>query len=98
MQQLPILQCADRILRASVAGGRVIISSPPGAGKSTKVPQLLLDSGKFKGRIAVLQPRRLAARMLAARVAGERGGSPGGEVGYRVRRSALSGFPRGTPW
>ena len=82
---LPIMQSAERILRASVPGGRLVISSPAGSGKSTKVPQLLLDSGKFKGRIAVLEPRRLAARMLAARVAGERGGVPGGETGYRVR-------------
>jgi len=85
MQQLPILQCADRILLAAARGRRLIISSPPGSGKSTKVPQLLLDSGKLKGRIAVLEPRRLAARMLAARVASERKGAVGGEVGYRVR-------------
>ncbi|MEI7481368.1 MAG: ATP-dependent helicase HrpB [Elusimicrobiota bacterium] len=85
MPQLPILQNADRILRAVKHGRRLIISSPPGSGKSTKVPQLLLDSGLFKGRIAVLQPRRLAARMLADRVASERGGAAGAEVGYRVR-------------
>ncbi|HBB67973.1 MAG TPA: helicase [Elusimicrobia bacterium] len=83
--KLPIIHSADKILRAAVPGGRLVISSPAGSGKSTKVPQLLLDSGKFKGRIAVLEPRRLAARMLAARVAGERGGVPGGETGYRVR-------------
>jgi ATP-dependent helicase HrpB len=85
MDQLPILQNSERILRAAAQSRRLIISSPPGSGKSTKVPQLLLDSGKFKKRIAVLEPRRLAARMLAARVAGERGGVPGGEIGYRVR-------------
>ena len=85
MLQLPILQNAGQILRAAKHGRRLIISSPPGSGKSTKVPQLLLDSGIFKGRIAVLQPRRLAARMLADRVAGERGGTAGAEVGYRVR-------------
>ena len=85
MLQLPILQNAGRILRAAGPGRRLIISSPPGSGKSTKVPQLLLDSGTFKGRIAVLQPRRLAARMLADRVAKERAGTTGGEVGYRVR-------------
>ncbi|MEI7528432.1 MAG: DEAD/DEAH box helicase, partial [Elusimicrobiota bacterium] len=84
MDQLPILQSAGEILRAAARGRRLIISSPPGSGKSTKVPQLLLDSG-LKGRIAVLEPRRLAARMLAVRVAGERGGLPGAEVGYRVR-------------
>ena len=72
-------------MRAAGHSRRLIISAPPGSGKSTKVPQLLLDSGMFKGRIAVLQPRRLAARMLADRVAKERGGTAGAEVGYRVR-------------
>jgi len=85
MSELPILQNAERILHAAAHSRRLIISSPPGSGKSTKVPQLLLDSGRFKGRIAVLEPRRIAARMLAARVARERGGAPGGEVGHRVR-------------
>lgn len=84
MDQLPILQSAGEILRAAARSRRLIISSPPGSGKSTKVPQLLLDSG-LPGRIAVLEPRRLAARMLAQRVAAERGGLPGAEVGYRVR-------------
>ena len=83
-EQLPILRHSGEILRAASRARRLIITSPPGSGKSTKVPQLLLDSG-LPGRIAVLQPRRLAARVLAQRVAGERGGLPGGEVGYRVR-------------
>ncbi|OGR42877.1 MAG: ATP-dependent helicase HrpB [Elusimicrobia bacterium GWA2_61_42] len=85
MNVLPILLSAQEILNAAAKSRRLIVSSPPGSGKSTKVPQLLLDSGKFPGRIAVLEPRRLAARMLADRVAKERGGSAGGEVGYRVR-------------
>lgn len=82
---LPILENAERIIKAAAANRRLIISSPPGSGKSTKVPQLLLDRCRLKGRIAVLEPRRLAARMLADRVAKERGGAAGGEVGYRVR-------------
>jgi ATP-dependent helicase HrpB len=82
---LPIQQSAGEILKAAANSRRLIVSSPPGSGKSTKVPQLLLDSGLVKGRIAVLEPRRLAARMLADRVAKERGGAAGGEIGYRVR-------------
>lgn len=82
---LPIQRSAERIIEAAKKSRRLIISSPPGSGKSTKVPQLLLDGLKLPGRIAVLEPRRLAARMLADRVAGERGGTAGGEVGYRVR-------------
>lgn len=85
MNQLPIQENAGEILKAAAKSRRLIISSPPGSGKSTKVPQILLDAGAVKGRIAVLEPRRLAARMLADRVAKERGGSAGGEVGYRVR-------------
>jgi len=83
--KLPIQQSAGEIIKAAAASRRLIISSPPGSGKSTKVPQILLDSCGLKGRIAVLEPRRLAARMLGDRVAKERGGTPGGEVGYRVR-------------
>ncbi|MBI4350824.1 MAG: ATP-dependent helicase HrpB [Elusimicrobia bacterium] len=82
---LPIQRSAGRIIEAAAKSRRLIISSPPGSGKSTKVPQLLLDRCGLKGRIAVLEPRRLAARMLADRVAKERGGTAGGEVGCRVR-------------
>ncbi|NLO92550.1 MAG: ATP-dependent helicase HrpB [Elusimicrobia bacterium] len=85
MTGLPILQNADRIAASAKAGRRLVISAPPGSGKSTQVPQILLDRGIVKGKIAVLQPRRLAARMLAARVAQERGCALGSEVGYRVR-------------
>lgn len=85
MPELPIIHSAEKILRAAKPGARLIISAPPGSGKSTKVPQIILDGLKPKGKIAVLEPRRLAARMLAARVASERGGTAGGEVGYRVR-------------
>src|SRR5205085_142328 len=57
-----------------------------GSGKSTQVPQMLLDHGLAeKGEIVVLQPRRLATRMLAARVASERGVRLGDEVGYQIR-------------
>ncbi len=55
------------------------------------MPQMLLDSGLVEGEIVVLQPRRLAARMLAKRVAAERGGAPGGEVGYQIRFEHVAG-------
>lgn len=85
MIQLPIIQSAGQLIDAARKSRRIVISSPPGSGKSTKVPQLLLDGSLIKGKIAVLEPRRIAARMLAERVARERGGAAGGEVGYRVR-------------
>jgi ATP-dependent helicase HrpB len=82
---LPIYELRDRLVDAVRTGDRVIIEAPTGSGKSTQVPQMLLDSGLCDGDIVVLQPRRLAARMLARRVAHERGGRTGDEVGYQVR-------------
>jgi ATP-dependent helicase HrpB len=75
----------------------LVLKAPPGAGKTTRVPPALLDGGLIAaGRgITVLEPRRLAARAAAARVAGERGGPLGREVGYRVRfASAVSADTR----
>lgn len=68
-----------------------VVRSPTGSGKSTQVPQMLLDHGiAADKRIVVLQPRRIAARMLASRVAQERGARLGEEVGYQVRFENVS--------
>ncbi|MFP6887189.1 MAG: helicase-related protein, partial [Opitutales bacterium] len=70
---------------------RFVLTAPTGAGKSTQVPQMLLDGlSNLKGCILVLQPRRLAARTLAKRVAAERRKSLGGEVGFQVRFQAMA--------
>ncbi len=82
---LPIYELRDELIAALNTDSRLIIEAPTGSGKSTQVPQMLLDSGLCNGEIVVLQPRRIAARMLARRVAHERGGETGGEVGYQVR-------------
>ncbi len=92
MSQLPIYKVQGDIVAALETGPHVIIEAPTGSGKSTQVPQMLLDSGiAGTGRIVVLQPRRIAARMLARRVAVERGGRLGEEVGYQVRFDNRSG-------
>ncbi len=75
----------------------VVLRAPPGAGKTTRVPPALLDAGLAgssqtgDGQILLLEPRRLAARAAAARIADERGGRVGDEVGYHVRFDRRAG-------
>ena len=83
---LPIEELREGIITELTRGNRLIVEAPTGSGKSTQIPQMLLDAGILgTGRAVILQPRRLAARMLAARVASERNGRIGDEVGYRIR-------------
>lgn len=84
---LPIYEIRDPLLAAfDVELSRVVIEAPTGSGKSTQVPQILLDAGLAgEKEIVVMQPRRLAARVLANRVAEERGERVGQSVGYEVR-------------
>lgn len=82
---LPIHSIADSFAAAALRSNRLILSAPTGSGKSTQIPQILLDKVDPKGQIVLLQPRRIAARMLAARIAEERGCKLGTEVGYHIR-------------
>ena len=84
--RLPIYEIERDIIARLKAGRRLILSAPTGSGKSTQVPQMLLRHGLLgDGQVVILQPRRLATRLLAARVAQELGVQLGNEVGYQIR-------------
>ena len=69
-RDLPIYELEHRITAELKAHSRLILQAPTGSGKSTQVPQMLLDHGLLgDGQVVILQPRRLATRLLAARVA-----------------------------
>jgi ATP-dependent helicase HrpB len=85
-RDLPIFELEKSIVAELKSRARLIIQAPTGSGKSTQVPQILLDHGLLgDGQVVILQPRRLAARLLAARVASERNSRLGDEVGYQIR-------------
>lgn len=83
---LPVEEALPRLLAALEAAPSAVLVAPPGAGKTTRVPLALLDAPWRKdGKILVLEPRRLAARGAAARMAATLGEAMGGTVGLRVR-------------
>jgi ATP-dependent helicase HrpB len=84
---LPVDAVLPDLLGALEACGAVLLLAPPGAGKTTRVPPALL-SRRGAGRVLVLEPRRVAARAAARRIAEERGAPLGTEVGYQVRFDA----------
>ncbi|MFH0919198.1 MAG: ATP-dependent helicase HrpB [Fibrobacterota bacterium] len=82
---LPILDIRKSIFSALQSNNRLILHAPTGSGKSTQLPSFALEALGKEARVLVLQPRRVAAHMLAARVAEERNVPLGGEVGYQTR-------------
>ena len=88
---LPIYEIEQELLRALKNGNCAVLSAPTGSGKTTQVPRMLHGSGLVDGQVVVLQPRRLATRMVARRVADEMGVEVGGLVGYQTRNDSRCG-------
>ena len=83
---LPVSARRDDILAALKANRVLILCGETGSGKTTQIPKMCLEAGLRPGRlIGCTQPRRIAARSVAARIAQELGGELGGLVGYKVR-------------
>ncbi|HVW57592.1 MAG TPA: ATP-dependent helicase HrpB [Rhizobiaceae bacterium] len=83
---LPVNDVLSELSAALEDRGSAVLVAPPGAGKTTLVPLALLESNWIgKGRIVLLEPRRLAARAAARRMASLVGEAPGGRVGYAMR-------------
>ena len=88
---LPIDAVLPDLTEALKAHGRAVLQAPPGAGKTTAVPLAILQAGLTEGRIVMLEPRRLAARAAAERMAQTLGERVGETVGYRIRGEAKVG-------
>ena len=85
MSALPIDDVLDELVLALSHSPQVILQAPPGAGKSTWLPIQLLQRLALDGKIIMLEPRRLAAKNVAFRLAHHLGEAPGQTVGYRMR-------------
>ncbi|WP_393969523.1 ATP-dependent helicase HrpB [Kluyvera intermedia] len=85
MSLLPVANILPELLIALRQSPQVLLNAPTGAGKSTWLPLQILRDGGIRGRILLLEPRRLAARNVAQRLAELLGEKPGETVGYRMR-------------
>jgi ATP-dependent helicase HrpB len=88
---LPIDAVLPQVLECLTQSGRVVLQAPPGAGKTTRTPLAILQSGRCPGKILMLEPRRLAARAAAERMAETLGEKLGETVGYRIRGQSKVG-------
>lgn len=86
MTHLPIDDVTPQVLSALETGTRLVLAAPPGAGKSTRLPLKLLAAPWLRGkRLLLLEPRRIAARMAAERMAASLGEKVGGVIGLSTR-------------
>jgi len=88
---LPIDAILPELIDALTRDRQAVLQAPPGAGKTTRVPLALMQSGLSKGRILMLEPRRLATRAAAARMSETLGEPLGKTVGYRIRGESKTG-------
>ena len=85
LPQLPALSIAEAVSETLRDVPIAVVTAPPGAGKSTLLPLTLMQDAPVEGRILMLEPRRLAARQIAERMASLLGEPVGKRVGYRIR-------------
>ena len=93
VRQLPAAAVAEELNRRLETGGRVVVTAPPGAGKSTVLPLTILESMASipsTGKIIMLEPRRIAARQIAGRMAAWWG------IGSVLRKRSADGH--GSKW
>ncbi|MGC9269824.1 ATP-dependent helicase HrpB [Acidiphilium sp.] len=92
MDELPVTAMLPALRDALATRPNAVLIAPPGAGKTTLVPQALLDQPWVgDGKILMLEPRRLAVRAAAERISSLIGDVPGGLVGYRTRLDSVVG-------
>lgn len=91
MSSLPVAAVLPELLSALQHAPQVLLNAPTGAGKSTWLPLQILAEGNIAGRIILLEPRRLAARNVAQRLAELLGEKPGETVGFRMRAETCVG-------
>ncbi|MGN6040621.1 ATP-dependent helicase HrpB [Serratia marcescens] len=91
MSSLPVSAVLDELLAALQSAPQVLLHAPTGAGKSTWLPLQILAKAGLPGHIIMLEPRRLAAKNVAYRLAQQLGEEPGQTVGYRMRAESKSG-------
>lgn len=91
VSSLPVAVVLPELLAALEHAPQVLLSAPTGAGKSTWLPLQILSEGSISGKIILLEPRRLAARNVAQRLAELLNEKPGETVGYRMRAETCVG-------